>query len=55
MRKDEIYVCSDCGLELKVVQQCRDTGKEGQTCGCEDDREPCAISCCGKELIRKRV
>lgn len=53
MKEGEIYMCKDCGLELKVVKQCRDSGKPGAKCGCESDEEPCAIACCGKELVKK--
>jgi hypothetical protein len=26
MRKGEIYVCPDCGIELQVVNECKDVG-----------------------------
>ncbi|MBD3236236.1 MAG: hypothetical protein GF330_06010 [Candidatus Eisenbacteria bacterium] len=54
MRQDEVYVCPDCGLELKVVKECRDAGKPASECGCHDDNQnACTMSCCGKELVKK--
>jgi predicted SprT family Zn-dependent metalloprotease len=26
MKKGEVYVCSECGLELQVVKECKDSG-----------------------------
>ena len=49
MKMDEVYVCEDCGMELKVVKECCEDETEQQTCQCE----PCVISCCGKELAKK--
>jgi len=50
MKKDEIYVCKKCGLELKVVHECEDKSKD---CGCHPTSEPCTFSCCGEALQRK--
>jgi hypothetical protein len=47
MKIDEVYVCEDCGLELKVVKEC-DSGAEG-ACACG-----CVLSCCEKPLTRKQ-
>jgi hypothetical protein len=53
MKKDEIYTCPDCGLELKVVAVCKDAG-QGDGCECsEDDHDHCSIACCGKPLVKK--
>lgn len=50
MKKDDVYVCETCGLQVKVVQEC----------GCADPSSggsPCppdsVLSCCGKELKAK--
>ena len=48
MKMGEVYACEDCGLELEVVRECCGEA-EGSTCDCE----PCAITCCGKELTKK--
>ncbi len=53
MRIDEVYVCPDCGLELKVVAECKDAGKPASDCGCGDDEGHCALTCCGKPLVKK--
>ena len=26
MRKNEIFVCEDCGMELQVIKECKDMG-----------------------------
>lgn len=53
MKKGEIYVCGDCGLELMVVNECRNSGKPADACGCHDDDDTCSITCCGKGLEKK--
>jgi hypothetical protein len=55
MKKGEIYVCEDCGLELKVVRECHSVGKPVADCDCHDDGSECAITCCGRELVKKGV
>jgi len=45
----EVYVCEDCGLELKVTKECRDVGKPTDECAC-DAR---GFQCCGKPLKLK--
>jgi hypothetical protein len=56
MKKGEVYVCGECGLELQVVSECRDADKDAAECGChdEDEKEPCELSCCGRELTLKQ-
>jgi hypothetical protein len=44
MEVGQVYVCNDCGLELKVVKTCDCSEQE---CGCE------AMSCCGGALTLK--
>jgi hypothetical protein len=51
MKLNEIYVCEDCGLELKVVRECRDVGQDKDEC-CGSS-ETCSLLCCGKELVKK--
>ncbi|MFO7652584.1 MAG: hypothetical protein R6X25_02065 [Candidatus Krumholzibacteriia bacterium] len=50
MRKGEIYVCTDCGMELEVVRECHDTVED---CGCKNQEGRCALVCCGHELSKK--
>jgi hypothetical protein len=49
MKLGEVYVCKDCGLELKVVAECHDAGKSANDCDCP----PCTFVCCGKTLELK--
>ena len=32
MELGQVYVCGDCGLQLKVVSECEECGAD--TCGC---------------------
>ncbi|MFW6040315.1 MAG: hypothetical protein ACOC85_00585 [Thermoplasmatota archaeon] len=49
MEKGQIYVCEDCGLELKVIKECVDCGPTEEECACG----PCEFVCCGEELKLK--
>jgi len=54
MREGEIYVCEECGIEVKVVKECQEVG--APAAGCEhgdpgDDH--CAFRCCGADLKKK--
>ena len=53
MREGEVYVCKDCGLELKVVKECRDATEGSLRCSCEESESPCTFSCCGEEMVKK--
>jgi hypothetical protein len=48
MKKGQIYGCEDCGLELQVIQECKDCGPEG-SCAVSE----CTFKCCGQELKLK--
>ena len=50
MKLGQVYVCEECGLELKVVKECEECGTSADECGCE---EPCTFSCCGETLKLK--
>jgi hypothetical protein len=45
MKTGQLFRCEDCGLELKVVNECRDAGKPGD---CDSE---CKLVCCGKPLV----
>ena len=53
MKEGEIYVCESCGLELKVMKECDDTGTPAEECGCGDDSSHCTFTCCGGALKKK--
>lgn len=53
MKTGEVYTCSDCGIELKVVKECKDAGTPAESCDCHTTADPCTFSCCGKELVKK--
>ena len=45
MKIDQVFRCEECGLELKVIHECKDAGK-GPDCHSE-----CKLICCDKELV----
>lgn len=49
MRCGEVYFCKECGLEVKVVKECKDAGVPAADCKCA----PCALECCGESLQKK--
>lgn len=53
MKKGEIYRCPDCGIELQVVNECKDAGTPAEDCACHTKAGPCTFSCCGGELVKK--
>jgi ribosomal protein S2 len=53
MRKSEIFVCEDCGMELQVVKECKEVGIPVEECVCHTEENPCSIECCGKPLVKK--
>jgi hypothetical protein len=55
MKKGEVYVCEDCGLELQVVKECKDAGTPAEECGCHTTADPCTMFCCGTELVKKKA
>jgi len=48
MELDQVYLCEECGLQLKVVAECEECGAD--TCGCT---APCTFECCGEPLKLK--
>jgi len=53
MKKGEVYVCKDCGMEIQVVRECDHSGESSEDCRCHEDGSICALTCCGKDLVRK--
>ncbi|MGA1789891.1 MAG: hypothetical protein ACMUIM_00270 [bacterium] len=53
MKKGEIYMCEDCGMELQVIKECKDVGKPAADCSCHSEEESCTIECCGNPLVKK--
>lgn len=49
LKKDSVYRCDDCGLEVKVVTECNDT----EDTDCCSSTDKCNFICCGKELTLK--
>jgi hypothetical protein len=50
MKLGQVYVCEECGLELKVVKECKECGQEDEACGCT---EHCTFACCGEDMKLK--
>ena len=53
MKKGEVYMCQECGLELQVVKECTDTGTPEEKHACTPGSGTCTFSCCGKDLVKK--
>ena len=56
MEVGEVYVCPECGLELKVLNKCKESDEPAESCGCNDascDDEHCVFMCCGEPLQKK--
>ena len=51
MKKGEIYVCDDCGIELQVIKECEHSEEEGAACHAGGD---CGFTCCDKPLRKKK-
>jgi hypothetical protein len=54
MRKGEVYLCEDCGMELQVIKECKEVGTPQESCTCHPGDIPCTISCCDKPLTKKQ-
>lgn len=50
MKLDQVYVCGDCGLELKVVNECKDCGTNPSSSTCCTE---CSFECCGVPMKLK--
>ncbi len=55
MKKGEVYVCSECGHELQVLKECKDSGTAAKNCACHSTAGPCTFSCCGEDLVKKET
>jgi hypothetical protein len=53
MKNGEVYTCPDCGIELQVINECKDVGTPAESCDCHTTAAPCTFSCCGKDLVKK--
>ena len=54
MKKGEVYACEECGLEIKIMKECKDAAKGADECACGCDEDTCCkIECCGEPLIKK--
>jgi len=55
MKRNEVYACEQCGMELQVLKECVDVGKPAEECTCHaETQEKCEITCCGQGLVRRR-
>jgi len=49
MKKDEVYFCETCGLEIQVVKECNECSSIMGEC----TEETCKFICCDKPLSLK--
>jgi hypothetical protein len=45
MKKGDLYVCKNCGLELEVSKAC--------SCGAGETTCVVPLQCCGKDMVKK--
>lgn len=50
MKKNQVYVCETCGLELKVIKECETCCENEGACGIEE----CNFVCCGESLALRK-
>jgi hypothetical protein len=50
MRVGQVYVCKECGLELKVAKSCTVDGKHPKGVSCN----VCTHVCCDKDMKLKK-
>jgi hypothetical protein len=48
MKEGDTYTCKECGLEIKIVKECKECSEAA--CSCESG---CKFVCCGEELTKK--
>ena len=53
MKLGEVYACTSCGLELKVVKTCDHEGHDKCCDACADGSSDCTFSCCGQVMGKK--
>ena len=53
MKKGDVFICEECGLELQVVKECTEAEVSAEACGCQDTESSCTFSCCGRDLVKK--
>lgn len=46
MKEGDIYVCSDCGLQIEVIKECRDFEPSQGECSCNE----CRFICCNEYM-----
>lgn len=54
MKIGQVYICEDCGVELKVVKECANIEMSAAECGCHDGDDEGGFFCCGKPLELKK-
>ena len=54
MKKGDIYMCEECGLELQVIKECHDDELHEGDCACNDPQSnACVFKCCDLEMVHK--
>jgi len=50
MKKGDIYVCEECGLEIQIIRECTECGTADSECS----DETCDFVCCNQPLELKK-
>jgi hypothetical protein len=50
MKKGEIYMCEECGLQIQVIEECDTSRISSYECA---SGTGCSFTCCGEGLVKK--
>lgn len=53
MKMGQTYVCGECGLELRVINECKECGPSPSSSACGCAAEQCTFECCGQDMKLK--
>lgn len=49
LKKDEVYGCEHCKLEVKVIKECV-CEDDPEVCACYSQPHSCMFACCNEEM-----
>jgi hypothetical protein len=51
MRKGDVYMCRECGIQIKVLEECDKSKISSYECSSSGG---CSFTCCGEDLVKKQ-
>jgi hypothetical protein len=49
LKRDEVYGCQQCKLEMKVIREC-ECDDSSEACACYTQPDSCVFTCCNEEM-----